>query len=170
MDRGNTFSLTIMVIVMALLAVFVGYLLGNWLIQLVTGDVSYQQAYDKQIEKEETVEDESSSTLPSTSENLDNQSRNQNSNIQKDKNKTNNNSTNSQRQFSGDVYVIQIGAFSKINNARELKQKLADKGFQVVINSEGSLHKVQMAVNGEEEAEQKKTTLNNLGYNVFVTH
>jgi radical SAM protein with 4Fe4S-binding SPASM domain len=58
MDRGNSFSLTIMVIIMALLAIFVGYLLGNWLIQMVTGNTSEtNQVVQKRITEEEIVED-----------------------------------------------------------------------------------------------------------------
>ena len=37
MDQSNSMSLKVLVIVLALFALLVGYLMGNWIIQLVTG-------------------------------------------------------------------------------------------------------------------------------------
>ena len=58
MSRRNSFTLTVMVIIMALLAIFVGYLIGNWLIQVVTGNPEpNQQVAKEKIIEEEIIED-----------------------------------------------------------------------------------------------------------------
>ncbi len=160
MNRENTFSVTVMVIVMALLAVFVGYLLGNWLIQLVTGNSpDTQQVVEREIVKEEIIEDSDDSTgtsslIPAPSE--------------KEEDTVENYAP--QEQLMGEVFVVQVGAFNSYNNAVKLKDELATKGFQAVI-TEGVPYKVQLgATNKREDAEKKEEELEALGFNAFITH
>ena len=174
-NRGNTFSLTIMVIIMALLAVFIGYLLGSWLIQLVTGDVRTQQAAQKQeINQEEIIEDNKDTETSSIPDSTVNQTT-----IPTGKNQTNNqlknqqnqqNQNYSQKQLAGSVYVVQVGAFSNLANAESLKQKLVNKGFQAEVVDDGSLHKVQLATTSESEAKSKENELEKHGFKAFITH
>src|SRR5690554_2481416 len=62
MEHSNGMSLKVLAIVLALFALLVGYLLGNWIIQLVTGGSSNtSQLLDtdnKVVEKEIILEDE----------------------------------------------------------------------------------------------------------------
>ncbi|MFW6007406.1 MAG: SPOR domain-containing protein [Halanaerobiales bacterium] len=178
MNRGNTFSLTIMVIIMALLAIFVGYLLGNWLIQLVTGEVSHQQAQEGEVAEEDSIkeeiineemieDEENSNSVPSSSEEVDTEDREEESDSTPSEEKP---EDSDQQDSSGEVYVIQIGAFSESSNAEKFKEELEEEGFQATINSEESIYKVQMAVTGEEEMEKQKSALEELGYKVYVTH
>jgi cell division protein FtsN len=167
-NRGNTFSLTVMVIIMALLAVFIGYLLGSWLIQLVTGEITPQQALQEQeINQEEVVEDNlNNTTIPDDSQNDA-----QNSEAQNNQNQTEEQPTiNQENQIAGEVYVVQVGAFGSRENAERFKQELSSKGFQVTVVDDSSLYKVQLAAKSEAEAEDKKNDLDKLGYETFITH
>lgn len=160
MERRNSLSLTTVIIVLALLALFVGYLLGNWIIQLVVGtspDDSSQLAENKVVEEEIIVEDDNDSDLESST-----------SYISKDKNDQETISIN--QQLSGDVFVVQVGAFSSYSNAVILKEELASKGFQTVI-TEGEPFKVQLgATTDREKAEKTKEDIKKLGYDAFITH
>lgn len=161
MNRENSFSLTIMVIIMALLAIFVGYLLGNWLIQMVTGDTSdSHQVVQKKIVEEETVKDTNKSEFKT------NQST-ESSTVNKD-NKTEDEDYVKQ-QLKGDVYVVQVGAFKNYENALSLKNQLSRDGFQVII-TEGIPYKVQLgATNSRTEAEETEEKVESMGYQAFIT-
>lgn len=62
MDQSNSMSLKVLVIVLALFALLVGYLMGNWVIQLVTGDSPNKnhiaKTDNKVIEEEIILKDE----------------------------------------------------------------------------------------------------------------
>ncbi len=152
--RNSTFSLTIVIVIMAVLAVFVGYLLGNWLIQMVTGDTDTHQVMENRIIEEEIVEDENSeneSSVKIKDEEI----------IEKEIMK---------EQIRGEVFVVQVGAFKSYENALDLKNELESKGFQVVITDE-SPYKVQLgATTDREEAEETEDKVETLGYNAFITH
>ena len=151
-NRNSTFSLTIMVITMAVLAVFVGYLLGNWLIQMVTGDTATHQVMENKIIEEETIED-------------DNHSRDEN-----ESSITINDKQNEVEQIKGEVFVVQVGAFKNYENAIDLKGELESEGFQVIV-TEVSPYKVQLgATTNREEAERTEDKVESLGYNAFITH
>lgn len=160
MERRNSLSLTTVVIVLALLALFIGYLLGNWIIQLVVGtspDDSSQLTESKVMEEEIIVEDDSDNDLESST-----------SYISEDKNDKETISIN--QQLSGDVFVVQVGAFSSYNNAVVLKEELASKGFQAVI-TEGKPFKVQLgATTDRKTAEETEEKIKKLGYDAFITH
>ncbi len=171
MSRDSTFSLTIMVIIMALLAVFIGYLLGNWLIQMVTGDVdNSQQVSQDKIVQEETIKD--------SSQNIDNQNismgNRSSENNNDDSNNNNNDSNNTEdivtNQIKGTVYTVQVGAFNNYNNAASLKEELEARGFNVIISDE-SPYKVQLgATTDRGEAEKTEKEVETMGYNAFITH
>ncbi|MFW5981835.1 MAG: hypothetical protein ACOCQO_01360, partial [Halanaerobiaceae bacterium] len=61
MERSNNMSLTVLVVVLAMLGLLVGYLLGNWFIQLVTGGDDTQHladSGDSVVEEEIILEDD----------------------------------------------------------------------------------------------------------------
>lgn len=164
MNRGNSFSLTIMVIIMALLAIFVGYLLGNWLIQMVTGDTTEsQQVARKRITEEETVEDNDKNEQIKNKQIKSEQSESEQNFIDNNKN------TAESEQLKGDVYVVQVGAFENQKNAMQLKEELGNEGFQVVV-TDTVPYKVQLgATNDREEAEETEKVVENLGFDAFIT-
>ena len=171
MDRSNnSMSLTVLVIVLAMLGLLVGYLLGNWFIQLVTGDSpgSSQLAEDNKVVEEEIIL-EDDETEESSSENyiLDPSSQVEENNNTND---SNNNIQDKQTKSQG-VFVIQVGAFNSMQNARELSDKLLEYGFQTVIADESLPYKVQIgAFSDRDKAEEIEKKVEALGYDAFITH
>lgn len=172
MDRSNSMSLTVLVIVLAMLGLLVGYLLGNWFIQLVTGentDISQLADSGNKVVEEEIILDENEAE-ESTSENyiLDPApeiEENSNSNA------SNKAYTQSEQIKSEEVFVIQVGAFNSLQNARQLSDNLTDKGFQVVIADESVPYKVQIgAFPNRDKAEEMEKKVKALGYDAFITH
>lgn len=172
MDRSNSLSITALVIVLALLGLFVGYLLGNWFIQVVTGgnpDTQQVQGpgQNEVVEEELIIEDEN--------ENQDNG--------KEEESFSDSNTTTSQiesysesndlveDQLKGEVYVVQVGAFNKRDNALDLKEELTRKGFQVMVTDEGLPYKVQIrAFTDREKAKELEEKVEQLGYDAFITH
>jgi hypothetical protein len=153
--RESTLSLTIMVIIMALLAIFVGYLLGNWIIQMLTGDnPDVHQVVQEKIIQEEIIgknEDIPDKDFSSESLNYDL-------------------TENFESQLSGDVFVVQVGAFNEYSNALSLKEELISKGFHPQV-TEGIPYKVQLGASTErQEVELVKKKLESFGYEAFITH
>lgn len=160
MSRDSTFSLTIMVIIMAILAIFVGYLLGNWLIQMVTGDnPDIQQAGEEEIIENEIIRDEGEDTEA----------------VEGGEQETTAKTSEEDREYlndqlEGEVYVIQAGAFSQYENAVSLKQELEESGFDVIITDDPP-YKVQVgATTDRNEAEETEKKVEEMGYEAFITH
>lgn len=170
MRRKNGLSLTVTVIVVALLAIFVGYLIGNWLIQIVIGNPDDgTELAGKKIIKEEIIRDEPDENK----NNIDFNNRDQNIN---DIIKNKEGDTIKKNDFivndnnSKDVFVVQVGAFNDYGNALALKKELESNGFQVII-TEGIPYKVQLGASTErDEAEKIEDEIETLGYNAFITH
>lgn len=167
MARGNTFSLTVMVIILAMLGLFVGYLLGNWFIQLVTGESpgTRQVVENKVVEEEIIVEDDKAESSTNDLESVQDEFiLEQGEFILEDEQKP------VREQIKGDVYVVQVGAFQSYENALTLKEQLAKDGFQAVI-TEGVPYKVQLGATIDRKvAEETEKKLEALGYDAFITH
>lgn len=173
MDRSNSMSLTVLVIILAMLGLLVGYLLGNWFIQLVTGespDISRLADSGNKVVEEEIVLDDNEAE-ESASENyiLDPSPQ------KKEENNTNNlmssNIRTEDQIRSEEVFVIQVGAFNSLQNAKQLSDNLKDKGFQVVIADESLPYKVQIgAFPNRDKAEEMEEKVKDLGYDAFITH
>jgi len=164
MERGNGLSLTVTVIILAIFGLFVGYILGNWFIQLVTGgssEPSQLTSNEKIIEEEIILEDEETEESYSSEFNLQDETSSA---------KVNQGNELTQEQLRGEVYAVQVGAFNSYNNALSLKEELASKGFQAVI-TEGIPYKVQLgATTDRQEAEETEKKIEELGYEAFITH
>lgn len=165
MDR---MSLGVLVIVLALLGLLVGYLLGNWLIQLVTGDnpgsTHLLEDNNRVIEEEIVLEDEEIEESVSENYYMDISS------TQGNINSYDSDTQDSQIRSEG-VFVIQVGAFNSMVNAEELSNELALKGFQTVIADESIPYKVQIgAFTNRNQAEEIKEEVEALGYDAFITH
>ncbi len=166
MDRSNTFSLTIMVIIMALLAIFIGYLLGNWLIQFVTGDIPPHE----QVHQEQESGIEGDAEEITTEEDLDLDDFIEDEEIPGDDIEEDREETPSE-DIHDSVFIVQVGAFSEQENAQRLKNELEEKNFHAVINDDDpDLYKIQMAADSENEAEKIRDELIELGYSeAFIT-
>lgn len=163
MDQSNSMSLKVLVIVLALFALLVGYLMGNWIIQLVTGESPntgrLAKTGNKVVEEEIILKDEEVESSISNKYSL-NLSSGQERNIPQ----------NSQ-DVSREVFVIQVGAFNNRKNAEALSQELASKGFQTFITDESIPYKVQIgAFKDRKEAEEVEKEVKALGYEAFITH
>jgi len=68
------------------------------------------------------------------------------------------------------VYTVQVGAFSKEENAQNFAKEIRDKGYQTYVVKGKTLYKVQ--VGGLETADEAKAIsekLKKLGYEIWVT-
>ncbi|MFP4661555.1 MAG: SPOR domain-containing protein [Halanaerobiales bacterium] len=178
MERSNNMSLTVLVIVLAMLGLLVGYLLGNWFIQLVTGEnpESSQLADPGNTVVEEEIILDEEGTEESSSENilLDSSPEIEGDTDTPDTNTGDTLGTNLQTENqlqSDNVYVIQVGAFNSLQNAKQLGNELTEKGFQVFIADENLPYKVQIgAFTDREKAEETEKKVKSLGYDTFITH
>ena len=165
MNRQNAFSLTAMVIIMALMAIFVGYLLGNWIIQLVTGEIPQEQVFqENEIIEEDTLEDEKDSEASSgQSDNVINSTKNDSGSSEEN---------NTDKQIAAEnVYAVQVGAFNSQANAEKLKQKLTAEGFQVTVTDNRPYKVLIGATDSRSEAKNTEKELEKLGYkDSFITH
>lgn len=68
------------------------------------------------------------------------------------------------------IYRVQVGAFSKKDNAEKLSKKLADKGYETVIVMVDDLYKVQLgAFSIKAYAEKLANKLNREGFKAIIT-
>ena len=170
MDRSNTFSLTIMVIIMALLAIFIGYLLGNWLIQFVTGDVPpHQQVQEESGDIEEEEDFEGVVTEEVDLDELIEEEDLGDEFTPEDTEDTEEQDPSPEERPLDSVFVVQVGAFSDFENAQKLKQELEQHNYHVVVNDDRDFYRVQLAVDNESEAEATKEELEELGYEAIVS-
>ncbi|MFW5999060.1 MAG: SPOR domain-containing protein [Halanaerobiaceae bacterium] len=171
MARQNTFSLTLIIIIVALLAVFVGYLLGNWILQMVTGDpVGPEQASEDEIVEEEIVEEseetQGEADLEEGEAEGETDTEGENTSTE---NIINEAEDVAEQELGGGVHVVQVGAFESYNNAVKLQEELESEGFDVMV-TEDSPHRVQLgATDSREEAEDIKEELETQGYDAFIT-
>lgn len=166
MDQSNSMSLKVLVIVLALFALLVGYLMGNWIIQLVTGESPntgrLAKTGNKVVEEEIILKDEEVESSISNKYSL-NMSSGQERNIPQN--------SQEKQDVSREVFVIQVGAFNNRKNAEALSQELASKGFQTFIADESIPYKVQIgAFKDRKEAEEVEKEVKALGYEAFITH
>lgn len=142
------------IIVMAVIAVGVGYLLGSWMINLFSGGGDLNQAAGNNPGSEITITDSGTQVNATTP-------------TVPDANFT----PNAQQDGQG-LYVVQLGAFNSAANAERLKSELEAKGYPNVVITEGPPYKVQLkASQTSEEANSLKEQVKNDGYvDVFVVH
>ncbi|MGM0470981.1 MAG: SPOR domain-containing protein [Bacillota bacterium] len=164
------FSLAAMVVSMSILAAVIGYFLGNWMIQYVT-------APEDQIENvtsEKVVSEEKINTSDlNKQETNNNSSSSSNSSETIQKNEESNSSTSQpqvKEDSASDLFVVQVGAFSKQSNAKKLVEKLKSEGYSAYVTSKQP-YKVQVgAYKKQTKAEELSKNLKEDGYSVFIAH
>lgn len=190
-NNEKGFSLIVVVIFMSLAALFVGYLMGNWLISILIDDSEEQIAQQEQspsvsqnVEQKESEEDnfnntqnnltappeDSSEAVQSDAGNSSAADQSQTANQTEPQENTESDSSAespSPAEITGG-YGVQIGAFSNYNNAKALKDKVEDLGYEAVI-TDTSPHQVQVTgYETREEAESAEEKLEAEGYNGFI--
>jgi cell division protein FtsN len=188
-ERG--FSLIVVVIFMSIAALFVGYLMGSWLISFLVEDdsteiaekqrnttnVNQQLAAENQNEPEEVNSQENNLTAPSPEEkNIAPQPENTN-NPTVNTNNTSENQTAQSTTENKEVskkneieagFSVQIGAFANYNNALTVKNKVEELGYQIFI-TDTTPHQVQVVgYSSREAAELVLEELKLEGYNGFI--
>lgn len=169
------FSLILVVIFMSIAALFVGYLLGSWLIGFLVGDSS--QMAEKQsdsvvtepltsIANKEQIE---SSEVTVQKNNQAEQEDNKSADKKIESTVQNNSKQKTARNNSAGNYSVQVGAFNNYNNALALKNELADKFNYQTLVTDDSPHQVQVTgFSTREEAESAEAKLESAGYNGFI--
>lgn len=182
------FSLVIVVIFMSIAALFIGYLMGSWLISFLIEDDSAEIAEQKQnktnvnqqlTENKEKPADQINNkknnlTAPTAEERKISPDQQQNSvestaNLdQNQSNQTAEDSSSSKKTEITGGFGVQIGAFSNYNNALSVKDKVEDLGYEVVI-TDSTPHQVKViGYESREAAESAASELDAEGYKGFI--
>lgn len=187
----NGFSLVVVVIFMSIAALFIGYLMGSWLISFLVEDNSTEIAEQEQNtpnisqelpqndeqtpEPEEVNNTENNLTAPTEEElNIAPDQNTQeltegtaNSNQDQRGQPTGENETSQENEIAGG-FGVQIGAFSNYNNALSVKNDVEELGYQVVV-TDSSPHQVQVTgYKTRDDAEAAAQNLEADGYPGFI--
>lgn len=162
MAKKKNKSLTIVVIVMAVICLFVGYLVGVNLLQWMKGgNDQVAQTENQEVEEEQLSNEDQEITSEETQE--DETSQTEETETQQQNNTTPQSSDKYENQFK-----IQVGAFSNKSNAENFRNELEDKGYNVIIK-EAANYKVRViGKETREETEEIEEELANLGYDTFI--
>jgi cell division septation protein DedD len=178
-NNESGFSLIIVVIFMSIAALFVGYIMGSWLISFMTEE-SEQQIADNDVEQVEELQEVSSNESAadnqveineeSTQENALNEETNQITGEQNTE--TVEEQTAEDSQFEGNdlsgTFAVQIGAFNNIDSAISLREEMKDLGFEAFI-TESQPHKIRVgSFETREEAEEVEAQLESRDYEGFI--
>ncbi|ADQ14546.1 SPOR domain-containing protein [Halanaerobium hydrogeniformans] len=158
------FSLVVVVIFMSIAALFVGYLLGSWLITFLVDDTEDEIAQNEVEEVQEgtlngisddLLEDEFVDEQP-----VDDPQAEPGETIEE---------TPTTEEFSGQ-YGVQVGAFANYTSALALKNELEELGYEVFI-TDTSPHQIQVhGYESREDAEEAQSELETEGYEGFIIH
>lgn len=169
-DKG--FSLIIVAIFMSIAALFIGYLLGSWLISFLVEDNSTEVAEpNKENVSQQFDQKENNLTAPTAAEKKIAPEQNNEQLVNSDSTANNNlaedNSTTAAAKTRGN-YGVQIGAFTNYNNALSVKNKVEKMGYDLVI-TESSPHQVKViGYKNRTAAEAAAAELKSAGYNGFI--
>jgi cell division protein FtsN len=190
--KENGFSLVIVVIFMSIAALFIGYLMGSYLISFLVEDDSTEIAEQEQNTPGVNQQPpESSEEVSDSPEELDNTKNNLTAPTeeelkiapdQSNQEATEVTATPDQNE-SGEVspaenndqnteiagsFGVQIGAFSNYNNALSVREKVEELGFEVVV-TDSSPHQVQViGYKSRDQAESAAEELETEGYPGFI--
>jgi len=188
----NGFSLVIVVLFMSIAALFIGYLMGSWLISFLIKDNSTEIAEQKQntaqvnqqvadssqkkveeinnTEENLTAPPDGGETAPEEAKNTAADNKIEQSDVKQNQNQNtaniNDNSSEGTESISG--FGVQIGAFSNYNNALSVSDKVSELGYEVVI-TDSSPHQVQVVgYKNRDQAESAAEELKSEGYPGFI--
>ena len=155
MFKKNSFSLTVTVMLFALIAIFVGYFIGNWVIQMAVESPEKEVAQESKSQVDTKSQDDNNTTVE-----IDSKEKSTSTDGESTKKNI--------ESFTSDGYAVQVGAFNNFENALSLKQELKAEGFNVIITG-GKPHKVRIGpFNGKKEAEKIQNKVESIGYNGYV--
>lgn len=190
----NGFSLVIVVIFMSIAALFIGYLMGSYLISFLVDEddaaemaeqnqstpaVSQQLPEDNNEEPEEINNSENNLTAPTEEEsNIASEQAEENptetaavpeeNQPEENEEAVETESTSQTEAVVRGGFGVQIGAFSNYNNALSVKETVSEMGYQIVI-TDSSPHQVQVVgYESRDEAESAAAELEAEGYPGFI--
>lgn len=189
------FSLIVVVIFMSVAALFVGYLMGSWLISFLVEDdaeiaegernsseISQQNISENRDQPQKIDNQENNLPAPTPEErNIASQPADTENSAAEDNTDQNSDSDGTQTAQSGSEavqnsevnniegdFAVQIGAFSNYNNALSVKSKVEELGYQILI-TDTSPHQVQVVgYSSRNAAESILEELKSEGYNGFI--
>jgi len=183
------FSLIVVVIFMSIAALFVGYLMGSWLISFLVEDdteiaeeqmnntnVNQQIASEDQQDVEEVNNQENNLTAPTPEEEniasemagANDSAQNSGSAESQTTQPSSDSNQSSEANNAAGSFAVQIGAFSNYNNALAEKNKVEELGYQVLI-TDTTPHQVQViGYSSRNAAESVLEELKSEGYNGFI--
>lgn len=152
-------------ITVSVIFIFVGYLLGQYAVQMV----SFQNPTTSQVRQSEQVstaineglnqlQANTNQPLPASSTNPQRATERPTSQVA------------SQPSSSGTLYRVQVGAFSQRPNAENLKTRLAELGYEAVVTS-GPPFRVQTgAFSSRDNAQNLSEELRGKGFEVAIVN
>ncbi|MFO7815805.1 MAG: SPOR domain-containing protein [Halanaerobiales bacterium] len=161
MTKKKNKSLTLVVIVMAVICLFVGYLVGVNLLQgMKGGDDQVAQTDNQEVEQDQigTSEEEINSGLgdeDDTSPTEESETKDQST-------------PETQNGDYEDLFKIQVGAFSNKSNAESFQKELEDRGYDVIIKEAANFKVRVVGKETREETEEIEEELLELGYDTFI--
>jgi cell division septation protein DedD len=182
------FSLVVVVIFMSIAALFIGYLMGSWLISFLVEDSSTEMAdqddnpavvnqQPTQSSQPEVTEEDNNTenNLPTPTEeelriapDQSNQNSTEATASQEQNTGTDSADNNVQNTETTGRFGVQIGAFSNYNNALSVRDKVIELGYQVLV-TDSSPHQVQVVgYQNRDQAESAAQELEAEGYPGFI--
>ncbi|MCF8009492.1 MAG: SPOR domain-containing protein [Halanaerobiales bacterium] len=166
-NKGNTRSLTLVVIIMAIICVFIGYIVGANIFRWIQDKDSNISKTDTEVVKENIVDQSSlqENTTVNRSEQEDNKETEEIPGVQK---VNSNDETNQKPDEFSEFYKIQVGAFSSKDNAEKFKLELEEKGYNVIIKDASTYRVRVIGEKSQEKTEKIEQQLIKLGYDTFI--
>lgn len=171
--KDSNRSLTFVIIVMAIICIFVGYLVGINLFRWM------KKGSEPQIAKTENQTENTPTEVTSKQEKNEKDEQKQEATTQNESDVKTDTEVNvveenptKQDQADQDkyenIYKIQVGAFSNRKNAESFKDELVNQGYNVIIR-EASTFKVRVVgKSSREETQEIEDQLIELGYDTFI--
>lgn len=165
--KDSNRSLTFIIIVMAIICVFVGYLVGVNLFRWM------KQSPEPQVAQTENQIEETPKEVTNQPEEIDeSEEQKEETTVQEETEAETDSEVNIVEESStgqyDNLYKIQVGAFSNRENAESFKNELENHGYNVIIE-EASTFKVRViGKSSREETEEIENQLIELGYDTFI--
>lgn len=161
-------SLLFMLGFMAVIASVFGYFISSWFLDYVTApEEEINSVANNRTVKEEKIDPQSTDQSQSTASSISSDNSELKSDIKEQEEKE---QTTIKPQANSDLFAVQVGAFSKKDNAEGLVEKLQSKGFTAYITTKNP-YRVQVgAFKTKKAAQELGKELKEIGFPVYINH
>ena len=162
-------SLLFMLGFMAVIASVFGYFISSWFLDYVTApEEEINSVANNRTVKEEKIDPQKNNSTQSTTSSITSKDADLKSDTNKQEKEDD--QTTIKPQANSDLFAVQVGAFSKKDNAQGLVKKLQNKGFTAYITTKNP-YRVQVgAFKTKEAAEELGKELKQIGFPVYINH